>query len=378
MSGANNAAAGGTSGAAAGQEFVPTANLRAMRQYEIQERYAKEDYYRQSFVMLRDFTRQQRYAEQDFYRQRMYSYRDFSIQMAFSEKMFYMQRAIAQRDFQISVSRAEYDYQLSRKRAAEDYAFSLKQIMLSGDALQYYFAQRQYNIDRTRAEEDYQLQRKRAQEDFDRQQRDSMYFYTLERAQQIKQFEIRMNDSEIEFQISRSRAAEQFDISLRDMDYQYAKERARRWEGFQEQILPEIMMEAEYRVTIEKNLTTAMVNNYNLLMSKFIEDWNGWWTQNGGNTPPPASTEQRGFGGYVGDKMYKMHDGEFVMNRSTTRAAESAAQGTLTQEKIINMLTSGGSNLVYNDSRQFSRGLDPDEKIMLRQELRQMLVDELR
>ena len=76
--------------------------------------------------------------------------------------------------------------------------------------------------------------------------------------------------------------------------------------------------------------------------------------------------------------MYQLHEHEFVLNRRTTESIESVAQGRLTQEKVLNLLTGGGGGLVYNDNRQFSRGLSSDERAMLRQELQQIVVEAFR
>lgn len=365
----------GQSDAKTGQEFVPTQTLARMRQYEIQERYAQEDYNRQRFVAARDFNRQMAYSEADFYRQRGYTLRDFNISMAFTEKMFYLQRQIAQRDFNISLARNEYDYLLNRKRAAEDHNFSLKQIMLSGDALSYYYAQRQFNIDQRRAEEDYQRQRSRSIEDFNRGQGDSLMFFNLQRAQQVKQFEISLADQQREFEIQRARSWEQFSIQMSDVEYQYRKERTRRWESFREQILPEILTEAEYRALIQRNLTSTMIANFNELMVAFATSWSGFMNnvyQSQGLGYP--SIGGRAEGGYTEHKPYMLHEGEFVLNPATTRAAEQVAQGTLTQDKIVSLLT-GGGGFVYNDSRQFARGLTAEEKSQIRRETKQIVME---
>lgn len=361
-----------------GGSFITTELLQQMRQFQIAQRYAQEDYNRSIFVANRDFYRQREYDEADYLRSRSRQARDFQIQMAYSEQMFYRDRAIAARDFQISQSRNEYDYQLSRKRAQEDHNFSLKQIMLSGDALQYYYSQRQFKIDQQRAEEDYQLQKQRNQEDFNRQQQDSEQQFQLERAQTIKEYEIRRADQEYDFQLQRERSLYQFEITLSDMAYNFQRERQRRWEGFKETILPEIMLEANYRALMQRNLTVQMINDFNALMAIFNGQWNVILGQQigGGGSGLPGG---RGYanGGYTTPGPAVVHEGEFVMTRGTTQAAERAAKGTLTQEKLVQMLTQG-NGFTYNDQREFYRGVSTDEKVQMRQELQQMVKDAFR
>lgn len=358
-----------------GSEFLETETLQRLKNFQRELLYAEQDYNRQRFVSTRDFNRQLTYNEEDFGRQRAIANRNFNIDMAFTEKMFYLQRSIAQREFTISLNRSEQDYAISRRRAAEDYNFSLKQIMLNGDALAYYYAQRQYNISKQRAEEDYQLQRKRAIEDFNRQQADSLYMYGLERAQRLIQFNLQMKDQETQYQVSRKRSLEEFNIRLSDMEYNYQLERTRRWQSFENEILPEIVTENEYRALMERSLTTTMVNDFNRLMSRFVSDWEGFLGGNVGGTGRDYGGGGYANGGYTRAGMAMLHNREFVLTPSTTRAAEEAARGSLTQEKILDLLTQGGNGLQYIDNRQFSRGLAPEEKVSLRQDLEQMIVE---
>ena len=359
--------------------FISTAMLQRMRQRQIQERYVQEDFDRQKFVMQRDFNRQWGYSEQDFYRQRDRSLRDFSIQQQYSEQMFYRQRAIALRDFQISVGRNDYDYQLSRKRAAEDHNFSLKQIMLSGDALQYYYSQRQYNIDKQRAEEDFQLSKKRAKEDFNRSRSDSDAQFQIERDHNALMFAIQLQDSWIDFTIQQKRTQEQYDIQLVDLDFQYKREAARRLESFTESILPEIRTENQYRLLMQRSLTNEMINQFNSVMNGFTGSWNKFIT--GVNNSTQANANQNGnvLGNGGPNWNYLANQpasGGSVLSASTTKAAESVAKSNnLTQDSINSMLTGGNGGIVYNDNREFSRGITLDEKIMLRNELRQMVIE---
>jgi hypothetical protein len=358
--------------AGGGGSFTSTQTMAQMRQFQIQEQYAQQDYNRQKFVAQRNLNLQMRYADEDFARTRERSNRDFGMQMVFSDQMMYRQRALAARDFNISMSRNDYDYQLSRKRAAEDHNFSLKQIMLSGDALQYYYAQRQYNIDKQRAEEDYNLQKSRSTEDFQRSQADQLQQFQLERAQQLKEYAIRLNDSLIDFNIQRKRQLEQYAIQLSDMEYQYNLEKQRRWQGFQESIIPEIMSEEKYRAYMMANMNTTMINDFNQLMQKFSSEWQGFIGGSGqqGGTGAPFYD----IGGYTKAGPAVVHQGEFVLTAGTTKYAESVAKGNLTQDKLISLMSSKGG-LEYNDHRAFYRGLDSTEKQQLQRESKQMVLD---
>jgi len=354
-----------------------------------QELYAQEDYNRSYGYAVADFNRNRLYQEQDYQRQDEISRRNFNTQQAQSERMFYLQRAIALRDFQISVSRNDYDYALSRKRAQEDQNFSLKQIMLSGDALAYYYSQRQFNINKQRAEEDYQLQKQRSQEDFNRSQADSLMFFNIERAFSRQQFDISMADRETEYEIMRDRAKWEFEnVTLRRTEDEYKIAANRRLTAFYENILPIFVEEEEQRRIYENaylnvsiqgyiNAATAMQQYFGELVNLYTpttpKPFPGRYP-----LPPAPGDGGKASGGYVNYGMYQLHDHEYVLTKNTTKSLESVAQGRLTQEKVMGMLTGGGSGMTYNDNRQFSRGLSIDEKTILRQELRQMVVEAFR
>ena len=372
----------GAAAPSANSNFLSTEMLQQMRQFQIQSQYAEQDYNRSRFVANRNFGLQMSYSEQDFYRSRSRSLRDFGINQVYSEQQFYRQRAIAYRDFSISVSRSEQDYNISRQRAAEDHSFSLKQIMLSGDALQYYYAQRQYNIDKKRAEQDYQLQKSRGQEDFNRQQADSNEQFGIQRAQTLKQFEISRADQQQDFDIQRKRQSDQFAVQLSDMDYQYKLEAQRRWEGFKESILPAIMTEDQYRAKMMQSMDVTMINNFNQLMTQFASDWRGFMNSQGsgstsGHAGASAGIPSHAAGGYTQFGPAMLHANEFVLTANTTRYAEQVARGNLSQGKIAAML-SGQGRFEYNDNRVFSRGLDSTEHQQLNRETRQMVMDAFR
>jgi hypothetical protein len=299
------------------------------------------------------------------------------MQMQYSESEFYRQRAISQRDFNISVARNEYDYQLSRKRATEDHNFSLKQIMLSGDALAYYYSQRQFEIDKRRAEEDYQLQKKRASEDFDRQQGDALAQFNISRAFQKKMFEISRADQLIDFNIQRKRAAEQFQIQRQDAEYQYSEMARLRQQGWTLELLATkntATQIAWYRHRQGQNEINTMkaIDDFALASYNYVRTIFGQMGGSGWSGMPGVPSYDTG--GYTKGGLANTHNGEFVMNADTTKAAEKLGKtNRLTQESIVSAMTGGGMN--YVDNRTFSRGLTADEKQDLRQELRQMVME---
>jgi hypothetical protein len=59
---------------------------------------------------------------------------------------------------------------------------------------------------------------------------------------------------------------------------------------------------------------------------------------------------------------------EFVMNNSTTRAAENMIGGRLTQENMLSAL-SGGRRITYNDNRRIDTSLTPADRAVIRRDI---------
>lgn len=365
---------------------VDDSKYKQIQEYELmlnfkrQEMEATKSFENQQYRMKRDYDRSEMYAIEDFNRQRYRTLRDFNLQIQHSESEFYRTRAISQRDFNISLERSEYDYNLSRKRANEDHNFSLKQIMLSGDALQYYYSQRQFNIEKARAEEDYQRQRARSKEDFQRSQNDQLVQYQISRQFQLKQFEISLKDQEEDFKISRKRALEQYRIQQNDLYYNFLEQKRIRDNAFRAQY-ERLQTDEERLAKLKQKFTQAEIDSFELLATQgreFVYDLGKYLAQLRqavyGLDPMTGSAPTQTFaeGGYTKPGPAYVHAGEYVLTANTTKALERVARGNqLTQESILQM--AGGGGMQYVDNRSFARGMTADEKIMIKQELAQMV-----
>jgi hypothetical protein len=71
-------------------------------------------------------------------------------------------------------------------------------------------------------------------------------------------------------------------------------------------------------------------------------------------------------GGYVNGGLYRLHNGEFVINPSTTSVLEQMLGRKLTQTSLLQMAgTSNRTNVVWNDSRRFDSSLQPSDRRMI-------------
>jgi hypothetical protein len=350
------------------------ATLLRMKKFNEQNIEAEKAYQNQLYKMNRDYDRSEVYANEDYLKTTSRSNRDFNLQQQYTEADFYRQRAIALRDFNITQQRSDEDYQISKQRSAQDHNFSLQQIMLSGDALSYYYSQRQYNLDTQRAEEDYQRQKSRNQQDFDRQQGDADQQFQISRSRQIQQFNISLADQAEDFKIQRKRALEEFDIQKSDAEYNYEDMQRQRNNAFAESFQSENMTQQQ-RLKLQATFNQSTIDADSQLMQQGL-DWDyqigQLLAQARSDVNHSSGAPGYAIGGYTLGGPAMLHGGEFVLTAETTRAAEKVAKGNhLTQDAFKN----GVGGFQYTDNRSFSRGLAADEKTQLRQETQQMVMD---
>ena len=361
--------------------------LRAQRDFNLQQSYAEQDYQKTTMRATRDFNIQQEYAQQDYQTQVMRSTRDFNIQQTIQLQQYQLQQSIATRDFYISQTRAQEDYQLQQSRATQDYNFSVKMAMMQGDSLGIYMAQYQYNLQKSRAKQDFDIQQQRSKEDFGLQQQDAAnqfnitrtneekqfqiqesdaaYDFNLSRARQLQQYQIQMSDAETDFNIQRTRANEQFKIQMSDMDYNYQLQRRDMKQQYIDQIIPELMDEGDTRAKLQAQFGA----NY----TKQIHDMYVAASQGQVLNYPPTNqiAGSSDIGGYVSAGLWRMHEGEFVLNADTTATAERAAQGrNLDQNSIRELLGGAGKPSMVNN---FNRGVPADERYQLEREFEQLV-----
>lgn len=366
-------------------------NLFVMRRnFQKQEEYAEFDYQKSRFRSLRDFNRQISYANEDFYKTQYRSIRDFQRSEAITIEQYNRQRAIASRDFQISLARNEYDYQKQRSRAQYDHNWSIRMAMLEGDAMAIWQSNRQFKIQKERAEEDYQLSKQRSIEDFQRQQNDEAVNFQIERRNAQIQFQIQMADAQMDFNIQRKRTLEQFDIQrkdqeedfniererrryqyniqLQDLAYQYNEELRVRRQNFVEKHLPEIILEEGTLAKVRSQITEAEIAKWEGVLASIRGGAIGTYT---GQDWSEIHNSMQGYdtGGPVRKTgLALVHEGEYVLNKNTTSAAEMLAKSNrLTNDSFLSML--GSPSMVNN----FYRGISAEDKYLISRQMEQLI-----
>ncbi len=201
----------------------------AQKQFDLQQKYAKQSFEIQQQRAQEDFTIQQKYKTQDYNLSKSRAQQDFSISR--SDKAY---------DFGVSQSRNQTDFDVNKKRQGEDYQESIQKMMLSGnvDPISLFFASKDYRKEQTRQAEDFQRQKGYATQDYNlSQNRDLRNFglsqsragqdYQIGQSRDTQQFQLSQGRAQQDFSIQQAQAQEQRKLQIEDLEYQ------RKYEGIQ-------------------------------------------------------------------------------------------------------------------------------------------------
>jgi hypothetical protein len=304
--------------------------------------------------MTRDFNIQEQYATEDFYRQRGRADRDFNIQLLYSEQDYNRQRMISARDFNIQMARNQEDYQISVSRNAQDHSFDMFQIAMTGDAWSYYVAQRSYNLQKSRAEEDFQRNQGRASSDFQKTEADAATDFNISRARQLQQYQIQQADSMQDFNIQRQRAADQFKVQMGDMQVQFNEERLARQQAFQDQILPTIYQGEELRQKLLSQFNQAELTDLQSAINAAKSGADTYQT-----TPLPTIPQYAEGGPVYRTGPVWAHAGEYIENPA--EAAGRMGGGSAAGGR-------SGTTIIWNDHRTFDSRLSAEDRQLIQRD----------
>ena len=211
-----------------------------------------------------------------------------------AEEQYESERAAIIRDAGVEIRRIEEDSQRRIAQLRKEFESRTKDAVRNRDALALVQARREYE-EKVKAErDDTNLEIKRRREDIALRLADLQKSYLAERKQRNEALQKALDDQA---------AKQKAELETAQKYYQAQLETQRL---YQEQILKELDAFWKAQLQILRNAT-------------FVDK---------------SGSGSRASGGYVNAGMYQMHDNEFVMSAATTRAAESALGGRLTQENV--------------------------------------------
>jgi hypothetical protein len=336
-----------------------------------------QNYFNQSGELLQDYTKRNKEAEQDRYRSQAREMRDFAKSQKESEDAYYAQRAERARAYGEEVERAEAEHRKNMARMSEDYQMGMEDAIAGRDAISALRQTRQYEVNRRRAEEDYQEQAGQRSEAFAKELASMESGYQAQRDQAIAAMEQRRADEAEDWRIRQERDKAQLDEQLgkletaktdalnkldeqhtaeldkletqkndvlRKLDETYNAENDKAAKNFRDMLgkmglLQGPELEA-YKKEFEeagRGLRAAILNGITAGPSASSRDKEGGYR--------PAVAGEYASGGYAGFGMALLGERgtEYVMNAATTRAAENALGGRLSQDALLAGLANGRS-----------------------------------
>jgi hypothetical protein len=328
----------------------------------------------------------------------------FAEDMKKAEADYTRDRAEIIADSSEEIQRIEEDHQERMRKLTEDHQERVADLVSKRDALGLVKEERRFARERAEAERGVNQAIARERQETAERLRELAERYARERAQRQEQYQqdLAENSAQRAAQLEEARKAhfeqmkqlrEAKQNELKELDQNLQAERKRRRDQF---------------IATVRDLDSALLGErtlknqyYDLMLQdaeRFLQQWRAGIQDAGTTTTTTTSptsgtsafadwASQFGFGnkdtgGYADKGIYSLAwDGnrEFVMSGNTTRAAERALGGNLTQDRIMSALMMGGngSSVNYTDNRRMpSQG--PIDREALREDMRALLREEMK
>ncbi len=389
----------------------------------------------------RNFARQLFIQERDFNRQRVRELRDQGIALQREDAAYAYSRYRAELAFNIDRENQQRQFEINERRAREDHGIRLLDFAASQDALAIFKENRQEKVRAQRAGEDFQLQRYLANQQFQISLKDEKYQFDLQRKYRLEDFARRIKDENQDFEwriqqekddiahrqqlekdaLAWRRGQEALDFNLRLEDMKRAQDRFRadlnlqygyqlsdfnRQLGYfrtdQSRQLGYQLFDLDYHLVT----TRKAYNDYYDYTRRALGVWIGdiqaqvagasalaAYERNLTNEErrmiglPPLSGSGggrgRAEGGYMPPGTYDVSERgiEFALSAQTTRQAELAVGGRLTQEKLLAGMRygglGGGGGLTIQQNYTFNGSFTEGDRAWFRQTAREQAVDAL-
>lgn len=296
-------------------------DIRELNQLEEDYRQQKlqltEEHERDVLELTEDYNRSVERAEEDHKQKLAEMARDFAIREQRAEEDYYDKRKEEAEDYNEDIQEAEKKHQQKIKDIRDRYAERIQDAIARRDALDLIRAQREYEKQRKAEEEDYKERLKDRQKEFADRIKDLEDQFRKERRRRLEDYRLRVKDANDAFNKQRRLANEQYNRQLQELKRRYDLE----YKLLQQEWDREYKLHVKYW-TATHDVAMAYLNAMNQAANKSAiqayEDRR-------------ENLIGRSIGGYVGAGTYKLHDGEFVLNRNTVKFLESLNGRPLTQ-----------------------------------------------
>lgn len=320
--------------------------------------------------MTADFARREEQTAENHQRTLLKNAQDFTRTQAEAEAQYYQQRSQRAAQFGIEAQRVEEDHQRDLERLRRGFERSQRSAEIDRDAIALIEAREGYEEQRQEAEDSFGVQAERRAEDFAREAAQMEANFRAQQESRAVEFKRRQDELQAEFERERAVREEDFarrqaelDLanadrltaldeqhteeqqrledqgteSLTALDQQYTDEKSERDQAFRGQLGDLGLFLGNERQARQQHYAAMQ------------RDFEGWMRGMRAAIPTsrPGARDvgaARQAGGYAPDGVYRLGERgrEFVMAAGTTRTAERAVGGALTQENMLRALEGGG------------------------------------
>lgn len=362
-----------------------TDNLQLFMDYQKQVSDAATNYSKQRLAIETNYEKQrtevvtgaaqaQKDAEANYQAETAKAYADYQQTETEAERTYYANRLKAARDNSQKLLEMEQDHQIETTRDLEDHNDRQKALLESRDGLAMFREDEQYEKDRRRKEEDYALEVSRVSEQTAQTLRDNETQFAAERAQRARAFQQQLADNANNFKIEQARAKAQEEAKLKELEETRATELATLSDSYREQL---DTLQKSFRDRLRAIDANILGDQYAVEQesARAHAAFLAWLVQARNYTNNILGTTKNSLGqasgGYAYPGIYyqRAEQGtEFVLSHNTTRAAEQAIGGQLTQERLIAALGNRFASYVDRRTLQFN-GMTEADRTSIRRDI---------
>lgn len=354
----------------------------AAKQYGADRLKIMQDYQAQELDLIRNAQMQRGQIVANYNKQVQSITDNYQKASQASEQSYATQRAQIVRDAGLEIQRIEKDHQDAMRKLLMEHNDRVNDLVASRDALGLVREMRDYDRKRQEAEAETNKEIARRRQDVAQNLRDMAQQHAQERAARLADYKQQLKDAEIQKKEQLKQVAAQYKAerdaaqkaktqALRDLETQYKNEQERRRAAFVAQIrdLDANMLGEQKR---KQQYYVAMLKDVEAFAAAYRKALPSGGSGVGGGVNVPV----RDMGGYATKGLYGLaQDGrtEFVLSGGTTKAAEAAIGGSLTQERLLAALSGRGAAKVYNDNRRIDSRISLADRLQLKQDMLEML-----
>ena len=313
-----------------------------------------------------DYNKQRAEAEASYNLGVSRSWRDFIQSEGDAIRAYYEDRVKAAQDNAEKIRQMEEDHQIEMGRDLEDHEDRQRALLEARDGLAMIREDEAYEKERRRKEEDYALEMSRISQEFAERLRENEAQFARERAQRQHDFAQRMADNAADHALEVAQAATEQAEALAKLKDERDEQVKTLEESYKEQLST---LETAFRDRL-RLIDQAILGDYAAVQAtaaKMTADFRAWLAAVAASnvTPIPGPSFGHAAGGYL---RFPGEEYEFLLSSRSTRIAERAFGGRLSQERLLAAMLGGGGRYVDQRTIQFT-GMTEADRVAIRRDI---------